>query len=43
MSHPTHPGGDYQVAHQVEVLDPPQAIGWRTGQEKGDGHPEFRG
>ncbi|MCQ4117809.1 polyketide cyclase [Rhodococcus tibetensis] len=43
MYHPNHPNGDYQVANQVEVLDPPRAIGWLTGQEKDDGHLEFGG
>ena len=38
-----HPTGDYQVANKVHVLDSPRAIGWLTGQEKGDGHLEFGG
>jgi hypothetical protein len=38
-----HPKGDYQVANKVHVLEPPRAIGWLTGQEKGDGHLEFDG
>ncbi|MFF3544202.1 SRPBCC family protein [Streptomyces platensis] len=43
MYHANHPDGDYQVANQVLVLDPPRAIGWRTGTEKDDGHLEFGG
>jgi hypothetical protein len=40
MYHANHPNGGYQVANKVQVLDPPRAIGWLTGQEKGDGHLE---
>jgi hypothetical protein len=43
MYHADHPDGDYQVVNQVQVLDPPRAIGWLTGQEKGDGRLEFGG
>ncbi|MHA4849893.1 SRPBCC domain-containing protein [Rhodococcus sp. MSC1_016] len=43
MYHPHHPNGDYRVANQVQVLDPPRAIAWRTGQEKEDGQLEFGG
>jgi hypothetical protein len=43
MYHPGHPNGDYQVVNKVQVLDPPRAIGWLTGQEKGDGQLEFGG
>jgi uncharacterized protein YndB with AHSA1/START domain len=44
MYHPDHPDGDYQTANEVQVLDPPRAIGWRTGYDpKGDGHLEFGG
>ena len=43
MYHAGHPAGDYQVVNQVVVLDPPSAIGWLTGTEKGDGHLEFGG
>ncbi|MEY8043391.1 SRPBCC family protein [Saccharopolyspora cebuensis] len=36
--------GDYQVANEVHVLDPPRAIGWYTGHDpEGDGHLEFGG
>lgn len=43
MYHPDHPDGTYQVANKVEVLDPPRAIGWLTGEEKEDGRLEFGG
>jgi uncharacterized protein YndB with AHSA1/START domain len=43
MYHAGHPDGDYQVVNKVQVLDPPRAIGWLTGQEKGDGQLEFGG
>src|SRR5687768_16688976 len=43
MYHAKHPNGDYQMANKVHVLDPPRAIGWLPGQEKGDGHLEFGG
>lgn len=43
MYHPHHPDGRYRMANRVEVLDPPYAIGWLPGQEKGDGRLEFGG
>jgi hypothetical protein len=43
MHHPDHPDGDYRVVNKVQVLDPPSAIGWLTGYDKGDGHLEFGG
>ncbi|GAA2585650.1 polyketide cyclase [Streptomyces tubercidicus] len=43
MYHSNHPNGDYQVANQVQVCDPPRALGWLTGQEKDDGRLEFGG
>ncbi|MGQ0480696.1 MAG: polyketide cyclase [Pseudonocardia sp.] len=43
MYHPKHPVGGYQVANQVQVLDPPRAISWLTGQEKDGGELEFGG
>ncbi len=43
MYHANHPNGDYQTVNQVQVLDPPRAIGWRTGHDKGDGQLEFGG
>ncbi|WP_176611605.1 polyketide cyclase [Actinomadura sp. WMMB 499] len=43
MYHSGHPDGGYRVANQVQVFDPPNAIGWLTGEEKEDGHLEFGG
>ena len=43
MYHAGHLDGDYRVVNKVEVLDPPRAIGWMTGTEKGDGELEFGG
>ncbi len=43
MYHRGHPDGDYQTVNKVQVLDPPRAIGWLTGQEMGDGRLEFGG
>jgi hypothetical protein len=43
MYHATHPNGDYQTVNKVQVLDPPRAIGWLTGHDKGDGQLEFGG
>ncbi len=43
MYHPSRSNGDYQTANKVQVLDPPRAIGWLTGYDKGDGHLEFGG
>jgi hypothetical protein len=40
---PTKQMADYRVVNKVEVLDPPRAIGWLTGYEKGDGDLEFGG
>ncbi|HTT51904.1 MAG TPA: hypothetical protein VMH35_10940 [Streptosporangiaceae bacterium] len=43
MYHPGHPDGNYQIANQVQVLDPPRAIGWLPGTAQGDGRLEFGG
>ncbi|MEU1687041.1 hypothetical protein [Micromonospora sp. NPDC005707] len=43
MYHANHPDGGYRVANQIQVLDPPRAIGWLTGQEQSDGRLEFGG
>jgi uncharacterized protein YndB with AHSA1/START domain len=43
MFHAGHPDGDYQVVNQVQALDPPRVISWRTGYEKDDGELEFGG
>lgn len=37
------PDGDYQVANQVRVFDPPRTIAWTPGTESGDGTLEFGG
>ncbi|MGP3936979.1 hypothetical protein [Nonomuraea sp. KM88] len=31
------------MVNKVQVLDPPRAIGWLTGHDKGDGQLEFGG
>ena len=43
MYHHGHPNGNYQTVNKVQVLDPPRAISWLTGQDKGDGQLEFGG
>lgn len=43
MYHADHPNRDYQVVNKVQVIEPPHAIGWMTGYEKGDGQLEFGG
>jgi len=43
MYHSGHPDGHYQTVNKVQVLDPPRAIGWLTGQELGNGKLEFGG
>lgn len=44
MYHPNHPEGDYETANKLHVIDPPRAIGWRTGYDpNGDGRLEFGG
>ncbi|MBC2875440.1 MULTISPECIES: SRPBCC family protein [Streptomyces] len=43
MYHPDHPDGGYRVVNKVHVYDPPRAIGWLTGQDKGGGRLEFGG
>jgi len=43
MYHPNHPDGNYQMANEVRVLDPPRAIGWRPGHRNNDGDLEFGG
>ncbi|MYR08217.1 polyketide cyclase [Gordonia sp. SID5947] len=42
-SNPEHPDPTYQMANQIQVLDPPSAIGWRPGMENESGHVEFGG
>jgi uncharacterized protein YndB with AHSA1/START domain len=43
MYHANHPDGTYQMANQVQVVDPPDAISWQPGQEAGDGSLSFGG
>jgi uncharacterized protein YndB with AHSA1/START domain len=43
MYHAGHPNGDYQTVNKVQVLDPPRAIAWLTGQDLGGGDLEFGG
>ena len=43
MYHPGHPDGNYQMANQVQVFDPPRAISWKPGQDTGDGSLRFGG
>ena len=43
MYHRGHRDGNYQTANKVHVFDPPRAIGWRTGTERGDGQLDFGG
>jgi hypothetical protein len=43
MYHSGHPDRHYQTVNKVQVLEPPRAIGWLTGQERGDGQLEFGG
>lgn len=42
MYHADHPDGDYKVANQVQVFDPPRAIGWMTGGGEGRRSPGVR-
>jgi hypothetical protein len=43
MFHESHPDRNYEVANQVEVFDPPNAISWKPGQDTGDGNLSFGG
>lgn len=43
MYHPGHPDGNYEMANQVQVLDPPRTISWKPGQYAGDGTLRFGG
>jgi hypothetical protein len=43
MYHPAHPNGNYEMANLVLVFDPPQAISWRPGYDRGDGTLGFGG
>ncbi len=43
MYHPSHPDGNYQMANQVQVFDPPRAISWKPGYDTKDGGLGFGG
>lgn len=43
MYHPHHPDGNYQMANQVQIFDPPRAIAWKPGQDTDDGGLSFGG
>jgi uncharacterized protein YndB with AHSA1/START domain len=43
MYHDDHPDGDYEMANQVTVLDPPRAIAWKPGQAGPDGEVGYGG
>lgn len=36
MYHENHPDKNYEVANQVELLDPARAIAWKTGYQSAD-------
>jgi uncharacterized protein YndB with AHSA1/START domain len=43
MYHLNHPDGNYEMANRVEVFDPPHAISWQPGYDRGDGELRFGG
>lgn len=43
MYHPDHPDGHYEMANRVKVCDPPRAISWEPGYDRGDGQLLFGG
>jgi uncharacterized protein YndB with AHSA1/START domain len=43
MYHANHPNGNYEMANQVQVFDPPHAISWKPGWDAGDGKLRFGG
>jgi uncharacterized protein YndB with AHSA1/START domain len=43
MYHPEHPDGNYEIANQILVFDPPRAISWKPGYDTGDGTLGFGG
>jgi hypothetical protein len=43
MYHPNHPDGNYQMANQIGVFDPPSTIAWEPGQDTDDGGLSFGG
>ena len=43
MYHPGHPDGNYEMANQGLVFDPPRAISWKPGYDADDGTLAFGG
>jgi uncharacterized protein YndB with AHSA1/START domain len=43
MYHANHPNGNYEMANQVQVFDPPHAISWKPGWDAGDGNLRYAG
>jgi uncharacterized protein YndB with AHSA1/START domain len=43
MYHPNHPDGNYEMANQVQALEPPGTISWKPGYDNGDGTLGFGG
>jgi hypothetical protein len=43
MYHPNHPNGNYEMANQLQVLEPPNAIAWKPGYDADDGGLHFGG
>jgi uncharacterized protein YndB with AHSA1/START domain len=43
MYHPNHPDGNYRMANQVQVFEPPRVISWKPGQDTDDGDLSFGG
>lgn len=43
MYHPGHPDGSYEMANRVKAFDPPYAISWEPGYDRGDGTLRFEG
>lgn len=43
MYHPNHPDGNYEMANQVQVFDPPHTISWKPGNRSDDGELRFGG
>ncbi|HWC39696.1 MAG TPA: SRPBCC family protein [Acidimicrobiales bacterium] len=43
MYHPNHPDRNYEMANEVQVLEPPTAICWKPGYDADDGTLGFGG
>jgi len=43
MYHEGHPDGGYQIVNRVLAFDPPRAISWEPGYDRGDGSLSFGG